>query len=96
MDRQEKEVLKKILGTRVASFTNHNKTYLVFLDETGYTCNCPDFIFRKGSYELEWTEDGETKRQQGCKHIAEYLGETYGLCKAKDRYGFVDHYPRRR
>jgi len=88
MRQKEKEVFAKIFGNVVASETYQDKTYLITVNEDGtYACNCPDFIFRKGSYTLLWN-DGEKKcRQKGCKHIAEFLAKLYGICERQTRWG---------
>jgi len=93
MNKKEMKVWRRLLGKPVKSFTNPEKTYTVFYDGEKYTCDCPDFIFRKGSYTLYWTENGKPRMQRGCKHIAKYLGETFGECKALDKYGYMKVYP---
>ncbi len=75
LSRKEKEALKKVLGHKVASFTQNGKTYTVFNGEDGWECSCPDFIFRKGSYKIIARKDGEVLEVRGCKHIAHVLKE---------------------
>jgi len=98
MNKKEMKVWRRLLGKPVKSFTNPDKTYTVFFDGEKYTCDCPDYIFRRGSYILYWEEKGENgevinKSQRGCKHIAKYLGETFGKCKALDKHGWMKVYP---
>ena len=92
MNKKEMKVWRRLLGKPIKSFTNPEKTYTVFYDGEKYTCDCPDFIYRKGSYILYWREDGELRKQKGCKHIAKYLGETFGLCTAVDKYGHMRNF----
>lgn len=68
-----KEIWKRILGTKIESFSTPRKEYIVFTDEEGNpTCNCPDFVFRKGSHWYKIVDvDGSQINLQSCKHIAE-------------------------
>ncbi|MEM2382930.1 MAG: hypothetical protein QW521_02010 [Desulfurococcaceae archaeon] len=75
MDSKEKELWKKLLGVKVPSFTEEDKEYTIFLGEKGYECDCPDFIYRKGSHWYRIIEDGKEKEIKACKHIGRYLAE---------------------
>jgi len=78
MDEIEK-VNKALFGRKVRSFTDKGRTYTVYLGKDGkYKCTCPDFIFRKGSYNI-FPEKHPEKAQRGCKHIAKVLGDTLGV-----------------
>lgn len=74
LTKEDKDVLKKVLGAKEPSESRSNTTFTIFLDEDKYTCDCEDFRFREGSYDIAYKdEQGETQTQQGCKHIARHL-----------------------
>ncbi len=73
------KVWRRILGTQVKSFTDPSKTYTLVWEGDKLTCDCPDFRFRGGSYLIVWEEEGEEKRQKGCKHIADYFRRNHRL-----------------
>jgi len=81
-----KEIWKRILGTKIESFTTPEKEYIVFIDEEGNpTCDCPDFVFRKGSHKYKIVDvNGSEISLQSCKHIAEKF-EREG-CKVDEIY----------
>ena len=73
MRKEHRRILRKVLGVQEKSHTT-SRVYTLFLDEKGYTCDCPDFQFRNGSHQIEFRdEEGRRHGQRGCKHIASYL-----------------------
>ena len=74
VSRKELAIWKKILGHKMESFTEEGKDYIIFVDKEGWTCSCPDFLFRHGSHTYVITdEDGTTTRIQSCKHVGQFL-----------------------
>lgn len=67
---EELEVWRKLLGHAVQSFTHEDKTYKVLFTDKGWSCDCPDFKYRKGSYIFNVEGYGSFT---GCKHIAKVL-----------------------
>jgi len=76
MSKEELEVWIKILGTKMHSFTDNSKTYIIFYDESGPTCTCMDFIIRRGSHQYEMKEDGKRVKFQSCKHVAQQIANS--------------------
>ena len=85
LSKKEKEVLKKVLGHKIESFTVPGKKYIVFNGEHGWECTCPDFIFRGGTYKIVAKRGSEIIELQGCKHIAEVL-KKLGYAVALERW----------
>lgn len=73
MLKKEVEVFKKILGSKMTSFTDKTKVYTIFLGKEGYECDCKDFEIRHGSYHITYRDEEKTYEIQGCKHIARHL-----------------------
>lgn len=70
---QDKELWRKLLGTKMKSFTEDGE-YTLFLSDEGYTCNCMDFRIRQGSYRIRFCDEKEEWHYiDGCKHIAQHL-----------------------
>jgi hypothetical protein len=74
--RKEIEVWKKLLGTKINSFTHKEHQYTVFLGENGWECECMDWKVRKGSHTYLFNDNGELKQLKACKHIAQAIANS--------------------
>lgn len=75
LNKQELKAWKSLTGNKVKSFTTEGKTYTVYFTEDGLKCDCPDFLFRKGSRLLSYREKNTDKELQGCKHMFKFIRE---------------------
>jgi len=75
--KDELELWKKMLATKMHSFTDHSKEYAIFHDGEEYVCDCMDFKIRKGSHHIQYTDpmNNETGDIKTCKHVAQFLAD---------------------
>jgi len=78
VNSEELALWKKMLGTKINSFTDDNKHYTIFHDDKGWTCDCMDWKIRRGSHHILYTDptEKETGDIMTCKHIAQFLANS--------------------
>lgn len=78
--KKEMSLWRRLLGTKIESFTDGDKSYIVSGGESGLECTCMDYIMRKGSYAIIFQDPDKPQglqgnHVQGCKHIAQFLAD---------------------
>ena len=74
ISRKAIEVFKKILGSKEPSESRLGEEFTIFPEGSRLTCECEDFVFRGGSYRIEYRdEEKHWHYQRSCKHIAKHL-----------------------